>query len=304
MSWDAIRFTIEQSIPAWTEGKNVRPGWVHIQCPMCPDHSNHGGFNPETGGYVCWRCGPHSTTKVISRLLSVREREAESIWKEYHTETLTRQSLNDKKVARATGPLVLPGAALSGPHKKYIQKRGFDPDYLVHKYGILGTGPICDWEGSDFRLRIIIPIHDHLGRLVNFQGRDITGQQELRYKGCPIEKSLVHHKHLLYGAHLAKGPRVVVVEGVFDQWRLGDGFVCSFGTSMTDQQVKELSRWEHIIFLFDPEPEAQAKARAYASELSALGRTVEVAIADFGNGRDPGDLTEAEAQAVRKELLY
>ena len=304
MGWDAWRFVSDYAIPCWTEGKNVRPGWVHVRCPLCPDHSNHGGFNPETGGYVCWRCGAHSTTQVISRILSIPKREAESIWTHYQTETLYRQSLNQKKVASATGPLILPGEPMNSRHRDYLAGRGFDPDYLESKYGLLGTGPICNWEGSDFRLRVIIPIHDRSGRLVNFQGRDITGRQELRYKGCPVEKSLVHHKHLLYGAHLVNGDRVVVVEGVFDQWRLGDGFVCSFGTSMTEHQIKELSRWRHIIFLFDPEPEAQAKARGYAAELAALGRVAEVAVADFGFGRDPGDLSEGEAIWVRKELLY
>lgn len=301
--WDAVRFCKDFSLPFWLSGKNVRPGQVAIRCPLCPDHSNHGSLNPETGGYQCWRCGNHSTVWVIRRLLGISGMDAEKVWAEYDGGISSqRGALNNRPKAQGLA-IKLPGDVMAQHHRDYLTSRGFDAEYLEKKYGLLGTGPACRWEGSDFRLRVIIPIYDDRGVLVNFQGRDITGRSELRYKGCPVEKAIKHHKDLVYGAHLATGRRVIAVEGVFDQWRLGDGFVATFGTSITQAQIATLANWEEIFFLYDPEPEAQAKARGYCQALAALGRRVELIAADFGDGRDPGDLSETEAAEVRRELL-
>lgn len=301
MAWDAVRFLRDYRIPHFLEGKNVRPGCVSVRCPVCTDHSNHGNFNPATGGYFCWRCGGHSTTRIISRLIGVPFAEADRVFHEYDQLSASRDTLNKRKRGGA-GAIELPGEDLGPNHRAYLAGRGFDPDFLVSTYGIRGTGPACRWQGSDFRLRVIIPIHDEHGRLVNFQGRDITNRQELRYKGPPVELVVKHHKELVYGAHLVTGRRVVVVEGVFDAWRMGPGFVATFGTSLTPAQVATLANWDEIFFMFDPEPEAQARAREYGGQLAALGRKIEIIRADYG-GRDPGDLTAKEAEEIRKDLL-
>jgi hypothetical protein len=309
MAWDALRFCQENGVQFWLTGKNVRPGWVHIRCPLCGDHSNHGGFDPEDGSYACWRCKGSHPVALIARLLHIPRTEAEKVWGEYDGGVAMRRALNKEEGPERPTSITLPGEPLRGPHREYLMSRGFRPTKLIESHGLLGTGPATQWEGADFRLRIIIPIYDQTGRLVNFQGRDITGKQELRYKGCPVEKAVVHHKHLLYGAHKAVGARrIIVVEGVFDQWRIGDGAVCTFGTSLTQHQVHALSQWPEIIFLFDPEPEAQARAREYAVQLAALGRSVELANADFGLGpdgkaRDPGDLLPSEAEELKRGLL-
>ena len=204
--------------------------------------------------------------------------------------------------------ITLPGKPICEPHCKYLQGRGFDPKELEFYHGILGTTDIGYWQGIDFRYRIIIPVYDVNGNLCTFQGRDYTGIQDLRYKCCPVEKAVTHHKHLLYGAELARNrSRIVVVEGVFDQWRLGPGAVATFGTSLTREQVNLLTLWEEVFFLFDPEPEAQQHARDYAKDIASCGRYVEVCAAEFGvdkngNPRDPGDLTPDEARGVMKEL--
>lgn len=250
---------------------------------------------------------------VVRRLLGVPRDEAEKVYAEYSGATGIRAGLNRKgpresDIVKPT-KIYPPGEALSTYHRRYLSDRGFDPDRLEQMYGLTGTGPNESWEGSDFRLRIIIPIHDHRGRLVSFQGRDITGKQELRYKACPVAKAIMNYKDTLYGAHHAWGlSRIVAVEGVFDQWRMGDGFVSTFGTSLTDAQIAVLAQWPEIIFLFDPEKEAQARALEYAKTLASLGRQVELVEADFGldaNGdpRDAGDLSEEEARELRMELM-
>ena len=64
----------------------------------------------------------------------------------------------------------------------------------------------------------------------------------------------------------------------------------------------------NLVFLFDPEDEAQERARAAARDIAACGNKVWVARADLGKNpkgepRDPGDLTPAEAQELMSELM-
>lgn len=305
---DWARLLDSLRVPNWVSGKNCTPGRVNIQCPLCGDHSNHGSFGIDRGDYQCWRCPGCSPARALSLAARLPLVEAQRVIKDYTTRSV-HSTVQERKTA--TGKILesIPGGALEQPHIDYLHKRGFRAQQLVEQYGIKGTGPISIWKSSDFRLRVIIPIYDLDGNLVNFQGRDITGKQDLRYKGCPVAEAGVHHKHLLYGANLAKDlDRIVVVEGVLDQWRMGPGSVATFGTSMTREQVSLLTRWPEVVFLFDPEEEAQEHARAAARDIAACGNKVWVARADLGKNPkggplDPGDLTPAEAQELMAELM-
>lgn len=295
-------------VPCYTSGKNVAPGYINIKCPFCDDHSNHFGFNIEKGTTHCWRCTGGSAYKAVSLAAGIPVNTARDLIKKYTTSSVDGYAIRTNRPTAGGKEITLPGGPLQEVHRKYLEKRGFDPDELVFHHGITGTGFADRWQGIDFRYRIIIPVYDINGNLCTFQGRDYTGKQELRYKCCPVDMAVVHHKHLLYGAELARNrKRIVVVEGVFDQWRMGPGSVATFGTSLTREQVNLLLNWEEILFLFDPEPEAQARARSYATDLQACGRYVELCEADFGldakgNPRDPGDLTPDEARNVMLEL--
>lgn len=303
--WDALRFLTEYKVPYWTQGEHCSIGWINIQCPLCDDPTWHGGINPEAGYYHCWHCGGHPLTSVIRKLLSIKTEEAKRIHREYLGRNSYALRGGDAKRREATATSIeLPGASPLGKyHRRYLDRRDFDPDLLQTKYSLRGTGPGETFKGMDYSLRVIIPIYDFTERLVSFQGRAISKDEELRYKGCPVEHSLIHYKDSLYNIHLARNrKRVVVVEGVFDAWRMGDGFIASFGTSMTPLQIKELARWDEIFFLFDDEGPAQASARKYGSQLSSLGKSVEIIRLSGMGGKDPGDLPEEEARAIRREL--
>lgn len=295
------------NVPCWDSGKNVAPGNINIQCPFCSDKSNHGGFSIEKGNYQCWRCNGGHPARAVSLAARIPLDTAKELIRKY-SHGVSKFSTPKASTKSSVKSITLPGKPISEPHKKYLEGRGFDPEELEFYHGILGTTDIGMWQGIDFRYRVIIPVYDVWGDLCTFQGRDYTGKQDLRYKCCPVDMAVTHHKHLLYGAELArKRSRIVVVEGVFDQWRMGPGAVATFGTSLTREQVNLLANWEEILFLFDPEPEAQQHARDYARDLAACGRSVEVCAAEFGldakgNPRDPGDLTPDEAKNIMNEL--
>jgi hypothetical protein len=312
MSWDAISFCRDYHIPfttsdTSTSGK-VTSGWIGIRCPnpRCRgDKPDLGGFNLIKGYYFCWACGGHSIPRVLGWILHISSFEANKIKDDYEGRNLLMGSLNNKKL-RKTGKakkVELPGGPLKLKHKKYLEGRNFDPDFLEAKYNLLGTlGKGKTLLERQYKNRIIIPIYDQNNRLISFQGRDITGEHYLKYKGCTIEKSVVNYKDSLYGIHLVDGTKIGVVEGVFDQWALGDNFVCTFGTSMTPAQTKLLARFDTIYFLFDPETTAQKKAEKVAIKLASLGKTVEVI--DLGIEKDPAELEISDRKAIRRELGF
>jgi hypothetical protein len=274
----------------------VNPGWANINCPFCGDRSNHLGFNLQGGYCHCWKCGGHHLDTVLRKLLHLTPQACEELLTNYTAEHLVRHKLN-RREAKAT-ELVLPGDELNDMERRYLEKRGFDPDFLVKKYGIQGGGITGRWK-----FRIIIPLFlNH--RLVSFTARDITGKQPERYKNLSIEESIVDPKTTFYNLDNAHGKRVCLIEGPTDVWRMGDGFICSFGTSVTQAQLKQLSQgFQEIFIMFDPEPVAQKKAQVYAQGLAVLG-SVDVWIVDMEYSCDPGALTDKQAMKLRRELGF
>jgi DNA primase len=195
----------------------------------------------------------------------------------------------------------LPGGELGVHHRNYLLKRNFDPDLMQSKYGFRGTGFSCFYKGQNFALSLIIPVYDKYGRLISFQARDVTGNAQIRYKGLKEESSIQHYKETLYNLQHAKADTVVLTEGIFDAIRGGDGFLCTFGTSLKTSQLRELSAFKKVYVLFDSEDAAQQKAFKYAKDLSSVGIEVENIRLNLGD-RDVADLTELEVEQLKEEL--
>jgi len=281
----------DYNIPTSTGGKNWQPGWIQISCCMCQDNSFHGGFNIAGNYYNCWKCGNHRIVDVISQLLGIKWYEAKDLINQYTNASIVDLALKDKKKAQAK-EIEWPANchSISGKHKKYLIKRNFNSDKIWRDWGIQGTGPI-----GPYKFRIIIPIYFD-GKLVSYQGRDITGRSDLRYKACPIEKEVIHHKHLVYGIDHVKNRKAVIVEGVFDVWRLGYGAVSTFGTEVTNEQVILLAdRLDKAYICFDEG--AEFKANELGGRLIALGVDVELITID---AEDPAELSDLEASKIMK----
>jgi DNA primase len=230
---------------------------------------------------------------VLSQLLSIGVPQAKELMNSYWGISSGTQASGSGSVRFGTATHVdLPGGDLKPIHKKYLKKRGFDPGYLEDRYHIRGT------VSGDYKYRIIIPIYNRAGRLISYQGRTVI-DSPVKYKGARLDESVSHYKHALYNINNCEGSGILVVEGVFDVWRLGDGAVCTFGTSVPDQQVKEMAVFDRIFLLFDPEPAAQKKARKIALKLASLKKEVEMINLSSG---DPADMSFSEAVRMKKEL--
>jgi DNA primase len=288
-SFDIIRYLQEKKIPYSTEGKNVTSNWIEVNCPFCSDPSFHLGISP-TKKLSCWICGTKgSIVKYVQEIENCGIGKAHKIIEKYQDRTLSW--LYTKKVEKSES-VFLPKSAkkLSQIHKNYLTKRKFDPEYLERKYDLLGCNEI-----GEFKFRIIIPVY-YQNQLVTFLGRDITGKSPVRYKNCPVEKSVMPTKSVLYNLDSIR-KTAVIVEGVTDVWRIGEGAIATFGTQYTKAQLALLIGLKRVFILFDSEAQEEGNRLAY--DLSVIIPSVETISLPQG---DPAELDEESVKFLRKEL--
>jgi len=294
--FDVPNFLLDHGIrPASITDRHFQEGWLNIPCPFCTGNpGNHLGWNEESGRWNCFRCGTHPLEDVVSSLLgNLPEREVFTLIKGYlRTRRRTPKSGDPRDPERENIQLPPETGPLKTRHLEYLESRGFsDPEKVRFTWNLKGTGPT-----GRFKHRIIAPIY-HRGRMVSFQGRDITDRSPLRYKSCPKHLEVRPIKSCLYGSEKLTTERsVVVVEGIIDVWKLGPGSVGTFGISWTKEQLELLGEFDHVSILFDPDRTAISQGIKLAETLVQNG--VEVFIVETET--DPGDMEEEEAL----ELMY
>ena len=295
MAFNAEKFCVDYHMDMARRGsKHYRTGWVNVQCPFCtgsPGH--HGGFNISGGYYNCHRCGNHWIPKVISGLLHISIFQAKTIANKYFTKDQIVEYSKDRKFAER---LIFPAGcgAMQDRHRAYLSARNFDAERLESLWNLQGTpayGP--------YRSRVIAPIYLD-GKLVSYQGRDITNNHPSKYMACAEEAEVWHHKFTVYGIDHCRDIGIGV-EGIADVWRLGYGAVCFFGIEFTLPQVLMIKRrFKRFFILFDNEPQAQENADKLGVLLN--GFNIDVEILENDMDKDPGDMSQADADALMREL--
>jgi len=303
---DILRLFQDYGVPYDTQGANTQKGWVNCRCPYCGDTSNHLGWNLYGQYFNCWKCGKHFTEETLAKLTGASEREIRAVLPSYGFVGVHVQEQQEKP----TGHLkfVFPGGnlELTRSHICYLQKRGFNVDYLVRVFDIIGTGPTAILKGLDgkiinYRHRVLAPIVWE-GKTVSFQCRDITGKAMQKYMACPEEREIIHHKHILYGASRTfAADTAIAMEGITDVWRFGVGAFATFGIQFTIQQVRAMAKiFKTIPVMYDGgEIAAKKQANKLVSELKLLG--VHSFRVDIEG--DPGGMSQEDANYLKKQLL-
>ena len=159
-----------------------------------------------------------------------------------------------------------------------------------------GEGRIYD----RFRARIMFPLADSRGRVVGFGARIFAQSDDPRgpkYLNTS-ENDLFHKGRQVYGAHLARPAAakrgfVVVVEGYTDVIALHqsgfDNAVAVMGTSLTEDQVRELGRMAPVAQLALDADNAGQEAMLRAARV-ATGSKLELRVVPLPAGSDPADL--------------
>ena len=159
---------------------------------------------------------------------------------------------------------------------------------------------------GDWKYRLIFPIY-FLGKLVTWQGRQVTREAYLPYRDLSIPESVRHVKFCLYNFdNLKGGDTLFITEGLFDSLKMDyyspDGIdsTCLFTKTMRDEQmwlIAELaSIYKKIIVLLDSD--AQVEAISIYSKLSFL-RNVSLGTLPLG-AKDPGILTKEQVLRLVK----
>jgi DNA primase len=290
--FDVIDFLESRDLAYRTSGKNVTSGWVEIECPFCgEDPSQHFGVNLDSGLGHCWICGEKcNSIKLVKEIDDCTWFEAKEIVEEFSQEIKPKQ----EKVIQHPDTLKYPAGILDGIpkiHKRYLESRNFDAEMLAQKYDLKFIG-----AGGKWKFRMIIPVVVN-GKVVTYTSRDVTGNAPMAYKHLTDSKSIIPIKHTLYNFDRISNNTAILVEGIMDCWRIGDGAVCSFGTQLTIQQKEILTTLDKLYILFDND--AINKANTLA--LNLLETIPYIEVVELPEG-DPADLTNQEAKNIKIDL--
>ncbi len=161
-----------------------------------------------------------------------------------------------------------------------------------------------------FRARVLFPIFAENGDAVALGGRVLPGSQDpAKYKNSS-ETPIYAKSKILYGLNWAKGNvvnsnQVIVCEGYTDVigfHRAGlPSAVATCGTAFTEEHVRLLKKYaSRVVLAFDADAAGQgAAARFYEWEEKYQ---VEVSVARFPGGKDPGDMAQTDPAALVKAI--
>ena len=200
------------------------------------------------------------------------------------------------------------GYAPSGGDALLRQLKAKYPEKLIELAGLASRDPSGRIHDR-FRRRIIFPISNESGKVVAFGGRAL-GDDLPKYLNSP-ETPIYFKSSVLYHLDRAKeairaADAAILVEGYMDAIavaRAGNGnVVASCGTSLTEAQVKLLSRFtRRVIVNYDPDTAGQAATERSLSIL--LEHNCDARVLALPGGKDPDTFIRTEGAGAYRKLL-
>ena len=187
---------------------------------------------------------------------------------------------------------------------QHLVKKGLATDVLSD-VGLAFTNKANRLQDS-FRARIMFPIFSDNGDPVAFGGRILPGGADpAKYKNSS-ETKIYFKSKTLYGLNWAKNDvvkadQVIVCEGYTDVigfHRSGvTRAVATCGTSLTEEHVRILKRFaSKVVLAFDADAAGQGAAEKFYEWEKKY--QVQVSVAKFPDGKDPGDLAISDPAAL------
>ena len=163
-----------------------------------------------------------------------------------------------------------------------------------------------------FRNRIIFPIFSSNGRVIAFGGRVFQGEDNVaKYLNSP-ESTIYLKRKSLYGLFhskddIRKQNKAILVEGYMDVIALYQhgikNVIASSGTSLTEEQVRLLSRYtKNIVVIFDADT-AGKKAALRSIEI-LLKQDFEVTVLSLPDGEDPDSYVNKFGKDQFTEIIH
>lgn len=166
-----------------------------------------------------------------------------------------------------------------------------------------------------FSNRIMFPIHNERGNSIGFSGRIFKEKENsyptAKYLNTP-ETSLFKKSSIIYNFNKGKSAirrenEAMLFEGYMDvisAWQAGiKNGIASMGTSLTENQIKQLDRFtDQVILAFDGDDagsEAIQRSASYLTEKTHFN----VEVVSFPSGLDPDDYIQKHGREEFKEFL-
>lgn len=297
-SFDVLSWLDDIGIYYRTSGKNTSRGWISLSCPFCGDGSNHLGIHKESKMYKCWICGAKGNAiKLIQKISKCDYPTSLSILKSYQDFTFDESTLLPKANlnSKVEFPLGMT-EVFNKIHLNYLMKRNFDPEYIIRKYSLKACYNIGD---PFFKFRIIVPVFLNAS-IVSYVGIDVTKKSSIPYRNSSKEKSIRSVNECVYNFDTIRDA-IIIVEGIVDSWRLGDGAIATFGIQFTEDQVNLIrsKKIKKAVIMYDDEDFAIKQAHKLAKQLAFFIPQVDVFELKDG---DPAELTDEQVKDLRKEL--
>jgi len=307
-------------------------------CPVCGGDGWKVYLNEETGLGNCFQ-GDHPPGENFNKWSFIRahlDNPAPRMVIEHiegYLDSVGFTIERERKVATYEALSELPEDAValptpSGQIVSYLHDRGVTAKqceyFRLHfcERGVFRFKTDSREHSQDFTGRVIIPVFDLAGDFKTFQGRDITGTADDKYRfatGLPAAGAF------LYNGNNAVGKRHVVVgEGAFDVWAIQKTLwsreldeieaVGTFGKHLShlsagdDDQLGaflnlKAAGLETITMLWDSETAAIRDALGACDLLQQHG--FKTRLATLPPGQDPGESTEIQInQAIIKAQPY
>ena len=244
---------------------------VSFNCYKCGEKRGHFYFNVVSGVGHCFLCGYKVNTFKLLKDLAFRGKVEPFKVKRFE-EVITAKVRLPFEFKRFQYGEKVPVEFL-----EYIGKRKVSFKDLIDKgCGYCSTG--------FYNGRIVLPAYED-GVLKSFVARDITGRARLKYLYPKFGKI----SELLYNLEGARKYRkCVLVEGVFDCFRVGDLGVALFGKSLSKVQEEKLflAGLKSVCVMLDSD--AVEEAWEVAKRVSRF--VSEVKVVELPNG-DPCDFS-------------
>lgn len=295
MSRTVIQVLTENGIPFKQSGEHhhAREGWVQIDCEWCsPGWEKYRFGIPLDRPYygVCWACGSHRLDEALSTKLEISIVNARRL-----LDGLERGYALPMREKRNT--LILPHGLrdMMPVHRRYLERRGYDPDKMASLWGVRAIG-----NESELGWRLWLPVH-YQGEVVSWTTRGITEYAKLRYINARPDQEILSPKTLLFGEDYVRGNTIIIVEGPFDVYRIGPGAVATMGLSYSREQLLRMSRYKNRVVCFDSEKVANKVARKLCHQLEVFpGNTYRV---ELESGKDADTANKKEIKELRKRFL-
>jgi len=189
-----------------------------------------------------------------------------------------------------------------------LSESGFAPE-ILEKSGLVLRDAESNRRYDRFRRRVIFPIHNESGKVVAFGGRAL-GDDQPKYLNSP-ETPIYSKSRVLYhldraGSAIRKLDYAILVEGYMDCIAVAsagiENVVASCGTSLTESQIRLLSRYsKRVVVNYDPDSAGTAATERSLALLLEEG--FEAKVLALPGGLDPDSFVRQRGAAEYRGRL-